>query len=275
MGIETDRGPWVNALVAAGYTVYAINPKQVARYRETLSTSGAKSDAGDAHTLAEMMRTKRHQLRAVAGDSARVEGLKVVARAHQTLIRDRQRQVLRLRSALREYFPAAVEAFEDLTAPEALELLGAAPAPDRAARLSRSRIDGALKRARRRDVETKAERIRSVLRAEQLIQPPELVAGYAGAVRAAVAVIATLNTEISTLQGQVEAHLTGTRTSRSTAASPGSARSSAPGCSPSSETTPTATTAPGHARTTPEPAPSPEPQANARSPWPAGSATGA
>ena len=46
MGIETDRGPWVTALVAAGYQVYAINPMQVARYRERHSTSGAKSDRG-------------------------------------------------------------------------------------------------------------------------------------------------------------------------------------------------------------------------------------
>ena len=46
IGIETDRGPWVQALVAAGYTVYAINPMSVARYRERHSTSGAKSDAG-------------------------------------------------------------------------------------------------------------------------------------------------------------------------------------------------------------------------------------
>lgn len=69
LGIETDRGPWVAALVAAGYQVFAINPKQVSRYRERHSTSGAKSDAGDAHTLADMVRTDRHQLRPVAGDS--------------------------------------------------------------------------------------------------------------------------------------------------------------------------------------------------------------
>jgi transposase len=56
VGIETDRGPWVQALVAAGYQVYAINPLQVARYRERHSTSGAKSDAGDAHVLAELVR---------------------------------------------------------------------------------------------------------------------------------------------------------------------------------------------------------------------------
>jgi len=49
VGIETDRGPWVQALLATGYLVYAINPLQVARYRERHSTSGAKSDPGDAH----------------------------------------------------------------------------------------------------------------------------------------------------------------------------------------------------------------------------------
>ena len=48
VGIETDRGPWVQALIAAGYTVYAVNPLQVARYRERHGTSGAKSDPGDA-----------------------------------------------------------------------------------------------------------------------------------------------------------------------------------------------------------------------------------
>jgi hypothetical protein len=146
IGIETDRGPWVAALIAAGYTVYAINPRQVARYRERHGTSGAKSDAGDAHTLADMVRTDRHQLRPVAGDSDLAQAVKVVARAHQTLIWERHRQVLRLRTALREFFPAALEAYGDLTAPDVLELLGRAPDPARAARLSRSQIAGAMKR---------------------------------------------------------------------------------------------------------------------------------
>src|SRR5215218_8248125 len=122
LGIETDRGPWVAALVAAGYRVFAINPRQVARYRERHGTSGAKSDAGDAHALADMVRTDAHQLRAVAGDSPLVEGIKVVARAHQTMIWERHRHMLRLRSSLREYFPAALEAFDDLTAADTLDL---------------------------------------------------------------------------------------------------------------------------------------------------------
>ena len=206
LGIETDRGPWVAALVAAGYRVFAINPRQVARYRERHGTSGAKSDAGDAHTLADMVRTDGHQLRPVAGDSPLVEGIKVIARAHQNLIWDRHRHVLRLRSALREFFPAALEAFPELTAPDALELLATAPDPARAARLSRSKIAAALKRARRRDVEVKAEAIQTVLRSAQLTQPAELTGAYAATVGSHVALIAALNAQIAALGKQVDAH---------------------------------------------------------------------
>ena len=206
VGIETDRGPWVGALVAAGYQVFAVNPLQAARFRERSSTSGAKSDAGDAHALADMVRTDRHQLRAVAGDSDRGEAVKVVARAHQTMIWERTRHMLRLRSALREYFPAALAAFADLTAGDTLELLALAPDPAAAAALPISRIAAAVRRARRRDPAGKAEAIAAVLRAEQLSTPPALTAAYAAAVGATVGVIGVLNTQISTLEEQVNHH---------------------------------------------------------------------
>lgn len=86
IGIETDHGPWVAALVAAGYTVFAVNPLQASRFRDRRRVSGAKSDAADAHVLADMVRTDSHQLRPVAGDSPEAEAIKVVARAHKTLI---------------------------------------------------------------------------------------------------------------------------------------------------------------------------------------------
>ena len=92
IGIETDRGPWVAALVAAGYVVYAVNPLQASRFRERLGVSGAKSDPGDSHMLADMVRTDSHQLRAVAADSAEAGGIKVVARTRKTLIWERTRQ---------------------------------------------------------------------------------------------------------------------------------------------------------------------------------------
>ena len=200
IGIETDRGTWVQALVAAGYQVYAINPMSVARYRERHSTSGAKSDAGDAHVLAEIVRLDRAHHRPVAADSPEAEALKLVARTHQSLIWDRQRHVLRLRAALREFFPAALAAFAELTAPDTLELLGRAPDPDQAARLSRSKIAAALRRARRRDVEDKAAVIQAVLRAPQLRQPPAVQQAYATIVATQVRLITGLAAGIAELE---------------------------------------------------------------------------
>jgi len=203
IGIETDRGSWVSALVAAGYQVFPLNPVQVARYRERHGASGAKSDRGDAHVLAEIVRLDRPHHRPIAGDSPEVEGLKLVARSHQAFIWDRTRHLLRLRSALREFFPAAIEAFPDLTAPETLELLQRAPDPARAERLSKSKITAALRRARRRDPEAKAEAIQVVLRAPALRQAPEIEAAYAVIVASAVRLIAQLNTQIGELQAVV------------------------------------------------------------------------
>ena len=204
VGIETGHGPWVAALVAAGYTVFAVNPLQASRYRERHGVSGAKSDSGDAHMLTDMVRTDSHQLRAVAGDSAEADGVRVLARTHKTLIWERTRQVQRLRYQLREYFPAALEAFADLDTADALELLGKAPDPARAARLTRAQVSAALKRARRRDIPGKATAILAALRGAQLGQPAALTAAYAVTVRSLIAVIIVLNEQVKALQGQVE-----------------------------------------------------------------------
>ena len=206
VGIETDHGPWVGALAAAGYAVFPVNPLQASRYRDRHGVSGAKSDGGDAHVLADLVRTDAHQLRPAAGDSPQAEGIKVLARTHKTLVWERTRQVQRLRAQLREYFPAALEAFADLAAPDALELLGRAPDPARAAKLTRAQVSAALKRARRRNIPDRATAVLAALRSEQLGQPPALTAACAAAVRALIAVIATLNEQVGVLEGQVGEH---------------------------------------------------------------------
>ncbi len=205
-GIETDRGPWVAALIAAGYTVYPVNPLQASRYRERHGVSGAKSDGADAHMLADMVRTDSHQLRPAAGDSPQAEAVKVVARTHKTLIWERTRAVQRLRHQLREYFPAALAAFEDLDAPDALELLAKAPDPARAAKLTRAQIAAALKRARRRAIADKTDAILTALRSQQLGQAASLTAAYAATARSLIAVITVLNEQVKVLQRQVGEH---------------------------------------------------------------------
>lgn len=207
VGIETDRGPWVQALIAAGYTVYALNPLQVSRYRERHAVSGAKSDPGDAHVLAEIVRTDRAHHRPVAGDSEQAEVVKTLARTHQTMIWSRQRQANQLRSLLREFYPAALAAFgDDLAGRDALAVLAIAPTPVAGRALSRSRIAAALRRAgRQRNLDAQAERIQQHLRGDQLGLPESLTAAYGASVRSLVAVITTMVEQIAVLEAEVSA----------------------------------------------------------------------
>ena len=206
VGIETERGPWVQALLAAGYVVFAINPMQVARYRERHSTSGAKSDAADAHLLAEIVRLDRAHHRRIAGDSEIAEHVKVATRAHQTMIWSRVRQVNALRSLLREYYPAALAAFgTDLAGRDALAVLAAAPSPDQGRRLSQARIETLLRRAgRQRNIAATAAKIRAALGSEQLTARPGVVPAYAASASALIAVLTAMVAQTEVLAGQVE-----------------------------------------------------------------------
>jgi len=86
VGIETERGLLVTALVAAGYKVFAVNPLAASRYRERHHVSGAKSDPGDAKVLADLVRTDRQNHREIAGDSVLSDAIKLLARNHQNTI---------------------------------------------------------------------------------------------------------------------------------------------------------------------------------------------
>lgn len=206
--IETDRGPWVKALAAAGYRVYPANPKQAARHKETVANSGKKDDFFDAGCLADMGRTRRHQVRELAADSDVAEAVKIAARAHQKLVWERTRHLLRMRSALREYFPAALDAYADLTLAgrDALELLAKAPDPESAARLTVTQVTAALKRAGRRgDLAQRARDIQAALRAPHLAQPDVIAEAHAASVQAAAAVITALNEQVKIMEAKVSA----------------------------------------------------------------------
>ncbi len=207
IGIETDRGLWVQALSAAGYRVYAVNPLAVTRYRDRHQVSGAKSDAGDAKLLADLVRTDRHNHRPIAGDSSEAEAIKVLARGHQNLIWARTRHTNALCSALREYYPAALEAFDDLHDRDALAVLGRAPTPAEAAHLSVAKIRSALKHAGRvRNLDTRAQEIAAALRTEQLAAPAAVTAAFAATTRAAVGITIELNRQITDLEAELATH---------------------------------------------------------------------
>jgi len=203
---ETDRGLFVGALIAAGYGVIAVNPMSTSRYRERHSTSGAKSDPGDARVLAELARTDAHNHRPVAGDSIAAEALKALARAHQSMIWTRQRQTNQLRSTLREFYPGALRlsCFDDLDGTDAVAVLAVAPTPSLGRSLSQSKIASALRRGgRKRRVEERAAEIQASLRSAQLAAPDVVAKAMGASVAALVAVIAELNAQIARLESEL------------------------------------------------------------------------
>jgi hypothetical protein len=208
VGIETDQGMWVSSLVAAGYQVYAVNPKVAARYRDRHSIAGAKSDPSDARMLADLVRTDRHRFRTIAGDSVEADAVKVLARAHQRLIWARQRHLNGLRATLRDFYPAALVAFgSDLAHPDALGVLASAPTPGQGRRMSVASITAALKRGgRKRYFEHRAREIQAALRSAQLAAPEGLADAYGASVAASVAIIAEMTRQIAALEDQLTRH---------------------------------------------------------------------
>jgi transposase len=204
VALETDRGLMVRAVRAAGFRVYAVNPKSVDRYRDRYRVSGAKSDPGDAFVLAELLRTDETRHRQIPSDTIDAEVISVLARAHQDAIRERLRDARRLRSLLREYFPGALEAFGDLTTLTALAVLSAAPTPARAAALSEQDILSLGKGSGRWGMTVReAHRIHTVLHVEQLHHPDEIEDAFGAA---AIAILLPLRIANMTI-GELEADL--------------------------------------------------------------------
>jgi len=206
IGIETDRGLFAAALLAAGYQVFAVNPLSVSRYRDRHGVSGAKSDPGDAKVLADLVRTDRHNHRRTAPDSDLAQAVKILARAHQSMIWNRRRQANQLRSALREFYPAALAAFDDLTSGDATAVLAAAPEPARGAALSKTQLAAALRHGgRTRNLSERATAIQAALRAPQLQPAPVIAAAMGATVRSHATVIAAMSAQIAALEQQLAA----------------------------------------------------------------------
>ena len=119
IGIETDRGLFVTSLLAAGYQVFAVNPLSVSRYRDRHASSG-EVRSGDAKVRADLVRTARDNHRPAAADSDLVRGGPGARPRAPVDDLGRRRQANQLRSVLREFYPAALAAFGDLTSADAI-----------------------------------------------------------------------------------------------------------------------------------------------------------
>jgi transposase len=180
VAMETANGLLAASLLAAGFALFAINPLAVSRYRDRYSPSRAKSDAADAYVLANILRTDPDTHRRVPADTEHVRAIRVLARAQQDAVWDRQHAQAKLRSLLREYYPAFLATFPDLADRDARAALAVAPSPAAAASLRRPTLRAALARnGRQRNLDQHVERIVAGLRAEHMRQPVRIEAAMA------------------------------------------------------------------------------------------------
>jgi transposase len=177
VAVETARGLLISCLRATGRKVYSINPLAVARYRERHRVARAKSDHADAMALANILRTDAEMHRPLPADSELVQAIAVLARAQQDAVWNRGQLSNQLRSHLKQYFPAALAAFQvrgiGLDSREARAVLAVAPDPTIAAKLTMTRLQSVLRKSgRQRNIETWAKRLRTIFADDYLHQLP-------------------------------------------------------------------------------------------------------
>lgn len=203
VAVETDKNLLVVALQGAGFEVFAINPRAVARYRERIGQAGTKSDAQDASILADILRTDRHRHRPLPHTSDQALAVKALARQHQEAIWALHQTLSRLRSVLLEFYPAAVATFPQLKHHTALAVLAAAPTPTQAHRLTRRQVLAILHRVGRRNDAGLADQIREGLRAPALAQPQPVTDALGISVSGLVAVAQTMISGVDALEAQL------------------------------------------------------------------------
>jgi len=146
VAIEVPHGPVVESLLERGFRVYAINPKQLDRFRDRFSPAGAKDDSRDAEVLGDSLRTDRRCFRELAPLDPVVVELREWSRIGEELTRERVRLANRVREQLWRYYPQMLELGDDFAAPWLLALWRIAPTPSKAARLRATTLERWLKR---------------------------------------------------------------------------------------------------------------------------------
>ena len=185
VAIETAHGLLVSALLEAGFTVYAINPKSVERYRTRTRVSRAKTDPADAELLARILLTDRERHRPLSPSSAERDEIRALARDDERAARDQRRLLNRLRQDLLLVFPQALEAFDELGSASCLALLARWPSAAEAAAVEEATLEAFFRAQRHGWPERTAKRVRAALSAPALLAPAHLAAAKTGAIQLA------------------------------------------------------------------------------------------
>jgi transposase len=202
VAIETPRGPVVETLVERGFQLFAINPKQLDRFRDRFTVAGAKDDSRDAHVLADALRTDRHAFRRLAIDDPLVIMLREWSRMRDELTQERTRLINRLHQQLWRYYPQAETLTDDVGAEWFLDLWECVPTPQKAARVSEKTIARILQKHRIRRLD--AATVLSTLRQPPLSVAPGTVAAASAHIKALVARLRLVNAQIKQAEAELD-----------------------------------------------------------------------
>ena len=201
VAIETSHGPVVEALLERGFAVFAINPKQLDRFRDRFSVAGAKDDSRDAHVLGTSVRSDRHAFRRLSVDDPLIIELREFSRIRDELQQDQARLVNRMRQQLWRYYPQAGE-LADLDADWFLDVWQQVPTPADAARVSEKAIVRILKDHHVRRID--AAEVLRILRQPPLAVAPGTAAAASAHIRTLVARLRLVNQQIKQTERRLD-----------------------------------------------------------------------
>jgi transposase len=201
VAIEVPHGPVVEALLERGFNVYAINPKQLDRFRDRFTLAGAKDDSRDAETLASSLRTDGRAFRKLAFDEPALVELREYSRLTDELTQEKNRLANRIRQQLWRYYPQIAQLDADL--PEwVLDVWEAAPDPAKAARLSKRTASSILKKRRIRRIG--ADEVLGILRTQPLSVAPGVTDAAKAHIRLLAERLRLVNKQIKEAHGQLD-----------------------------------------------------------------------
>jgi len=204
VAVETCNGPAVERLMELGCRVYPLNPKAAQRYRERKAPMGAKSDRLDAWSFADALRTDGHGWRSLVPDDPLTQELRLLCRDEVQLIQQRTALVHQLTAALREYYPAALEAFEDWTSEGAWAFVEAFATPAKLVQSGKRRWEKFLHAHKLYRPETYPRRLEIFARADRFAGPPAVTRAKSRLALALAAQLRVLQRELEGYRAAIE-----------------------------------------------------------------------
>jgi transposase len=202
VAIEVPHGPVVESLMERGFQLYAINPKQLDRFRDRFSPAGAKDDSRDAWVLSDALRTDPRCFRALRTLDPILVELREWSRIAEELRHDRNRLSNRVRELLWRYYPQLLELTDDVAAPWFLDLWRLIPTPEKAARVREPTVAKFLKLHRIRRLS--ADHVLEIVRAPAIPVAPGTIDAATGHLAAVGGRLDLVNRQIAHAEAQLD-----------------------------------------------------------------------